>query len=173
MSEYGPTHNEIDDYIAELPEAEREGLATADTATELAFLFHDARETRGLTQAEAAKLANIRQQAVSRFEQPDMKLANTKIETLRKYMAALNFVVQITVADAKSGALVKRISLPPAQDWMASRSQASSVIVDVPSSPAATVAYDKEVNRDERVRGASPDNDWRSLVSTVVQPTAA
>lgn len=111
MSEYGPTYNEIDSYIEDLTEAERDELAKADTAIELAFLFHDAREARGLTQAEAAQQAGLRQQAVSRFEQPDMKLANTKIDTLRKYMAALDYVVQIAVKDAKSGALIKKVSL--------------------------------------------------------------
>lgn len=113
MNEYGPTYNEIDGYIAELTEAEREELAMADSAIELAFLFHDARESRGLTQAEAAQQAGLRQQAVSRFEQPDMKLANTKVETLRRYMAALGYSVQITLKDLKSGLVATDVDLPP------------------------------------------------------------
>jgi transcriptional regulator with XRE-family HTH domain len=113
MNEHESTYNEIDDYIAELTEAERAELDTADAAIELAFLFHDAREKRGLTQAEAAQQAGLRQQAVSRFEQPDMKLANTKIETLRKYLAALHYSVQITLKDLESGLIATSVDLPP------------------------------------------------------------
>src|ERR687890_1470847 len=112
MNEHESTYNEIDDYIAELTEAERAELDTADAAIELAFLFHDAREKRGLTQAEAAQQAGLRQQAVSRFEQPDMKLANTKIETLRKYLAALHYSVQITLKDLESGLIATSVVLP-------------------------------------------------------------
>lgn len=112
MNEYGPTHNEIDD-MAELTDVEREELATADAAIELAFLFHDAREGRGLTQAEAARQTGLRQQAVSRFEQPDMKLARTKLDTLRKYLTALGYKVGLSIRDAYSGALVKEISFEP------------------------------------------------------------
>lgn len=113
MNEYGPTHNEIDDYITELTEIEREELATADAAIELAFLFHDAREARGLTQAEAARQTGLRQQAVSRFEQPGMKLAKTKLETLRKYLTALGYKVGLSISDSISGVLVKEISFEP------------------------------------------------------------
>src|SRR5215217_7949769 len=116
MNEHESTYNEIDDYIEELTEAERAELDTADAAIELAFLFHDAREKRGLTQAEAAQQAGLRQQAVSRFEQPDMKLANTKIETLRKYLAALGYSVGLSIKDAASGTLVKKISFEPTQN---------------------------------------------------------
>ena len=113
MNEHESTYNEIDDHIAQLTEAEREELATADAAIELAFLFHDAREARGLTQAEAAQRAGLRQQAVSRFEQPDMKLANTKIETLRKYLAALGYGIQITLKDLQTGIVAANVDLPP------------------------------------------------------------
>jgi len=113
MNDSSPTYNEIDGYIAELTEAEREELDTADAAIELAFLFHDAREARRLTQTEAAQRAGLRQQAVSRFEQPDMSLANTKIETLRKYLAALGYSVQIIIRDLKSGLATTDVSLPP------------------------------------------------------------
>lgn len=115
MNEHGPIYNEIDGYISEMTEEEREELATADAAIELAFLFHDAREARGLTQAEAARRTGLRQQAVSRFEQPDTKLAKTKFETLRKYLTALGYSIGLSVRDAYSGALVKEISFEPPQ----------------------------------------------------------
>lgn len=115
MTEHGPTYNEIDGLIADLTEFEREELATADAAIELAVLFHDAREAKKLTQAEAARRAGVRQQAVSRFEQSDMKLANTKFETLRKYLTSLGYVVGLSIKDAASGALVKEVSFEPTQ----------------------------------------------------------
>lgn len=113
MTEYETSHNGIDGYIAELTEEEREKLATAETAIELAFLLHRARQVRGLTQTKAAELAGLRQQAVSRFEQPDIKLANTKIDTLRKYLCALDYVLHVGISDAASGAMVSKIRLEP------------------------------------------------------------
>lgn len=115
MSEHGHTHNEIDELMSDLTDSERQELATADAAIELAFLFHDAREARKLTQAEAARRAGVRQQAVSRFEQPDIKLANTKFETLRKYLTALGYTVGLSIKDAASGALVKETHFEPSQ----------------------------------------------------------
>jgi transcriptional regulator with XRE-family HTH domain len=116
MTGYGPAYNEIDGYISELTDEERKELATADAAIELAFLFHGAREARGLTQAEAARQTGLHQQAVSRFEQPDMKLVNTKFETLRKYLIALGYIVGLSIKDATSGALIKEISFEPTQN---------------------------------------------------------
>jgi transcriptional regulator with XRE-family HTH domain len=134
MSGYGPAYNEIDDYISELTDEERKELATADAAIELAFLFHDAREACGLTQAEAARLTGLHQQAVSRFEQPDMKLANTKFETLRKYLTALGYIVGLSIKDASSGAMIKEISFEPTQNVSIPAAQTAvgqSFVVDV------------------------------------------
>ncbi len=103
--------NGIVDRTDELTEEERERLATADAAIELAFLLYRARQVRGLTQAQAAETSGLLQQAVSRFEQPDIKLANTKLDTLRKYLNALNYVVHVGISDAESGAMVSRIRL--------------------------------------------------------------
>lgn len=115
MSKHGPTYNEIDSYISGLTDEERDKLATAETAIELAFLLHRARQLRGLTQAEAGDRAGLHQQAVSRFEQPDMKLAGTKFDTLRRYLTALGYAVHMGISDAESGAMVSRIRLEPDQ----------------------------------------------------------
>ena len=151
MSEYGPTYNEIDDYIAELTDEEREELATADAAIELAFLFHDAREARGLTQAEAARRAGLRQQAVSRFEQPEMKLANTKVETLRKYLTALGYIVGLSIKDAASGTLVKKISFEPTQNVGLTVAQTTVGQPFVVDRAGKTAGARRGFNRDARI----------------------
>lgn len=115
MNKHETTYNGVDDYIAELTDDERDKLATAETAIELAFLLYKARQAKGLTQAKAAEQAGLHQQAVSRFEQPDMKLATTKFDTLRKYLTALGYAVHVGISDAASGAVVSRICLEPSE----------------------------------------------------------
>ncbi len=134
MSEYGPTYNEIDSYVSELTDEERDTLATAETAIELAFLLHRARQVKGLTQENAAQLAGLHQQAVSRFEQPDMKLAGTKFDTLRKYLTALGYAMHMGISDAASGAMVGRICLKPSQEHGTSVENAASRRYDAQAS---------------------------------------
>lgn len=107
----------IQDYLASLPEEERDAVANTDIAFDLAFLIHRARERRGLTQKEAAELASMHQQAVSRIEQVD---TNVQIDTLRKYMAALGYTLEITLRDAESGELVDRAGLMDVDDLVVS-----------------------------------------------------
>jgi DNA-binding XRE family transcriptional regulator len=120
MSELSGGYNEIDAYIAQLTGEEREGLVAADAAIDLAFLIYRARERRGLTQAEAAKCAGLHQQAVSRNERVHIGM---KIETLRHYLAALGYQIEITVRDVESGEVVEQLALPVsrAQDRELSR----------------------------------------------------
>lgn len=104
-------NNVVAGQIDELTEEELEMEATADAAIELAFLLYRARQVRGLTQAQAARASGFKQQAVSRFEKPDIKLANTKLDTLRKYLNALNYAVHVGISDVESGALVGQVRM--------------------------------------------------------------
>lgn len=104
------THYEtIDDYIAGFSEREREELAAADVALDIALLVYRARKTRGLSQRGAAELAGMRQQAVSRLEQPH---ANVQLDTLRKYLGALGYTVEFGLRDTETGEVIGQVALP-------------------------------------------------------------
>lgn len=113
MTQRPEAFNEVDAYLADLPEEEQIGLRAADTAIDLAAMFYRARTYRQLTQADAARLSGLKQQAVSRFERIHPTLANTKFETLRRYLGALDFAIEINLKDAKSGAAVERFIFAP------------------------------------------------------------
>lgn len=105
-------HSEVqtfDDYLATLSDEERYEIAATGIAIDLAILVYRARERRGLTQKEAAALASMRQQAVSRMEQAGV---NVQIVTLRKYLAALGYTLEISIRDAESGEVVDSVGLP-------------------------------------------------------------
>lgn len=94
--------NAIDDigaYVATFSEDERADLAVAEEAIDIAILLHRAREHRGLTQAAAARLAGLQQQAVSRLEQPSV---TPNVETVRKYLNALGYDLNLRAIDRKS-----------------------------------------------------------------------
>ncbi|MGI8858357.1 MAG: helix-turn-helix domain-containing protein [Thermomicrobiales bacterium] len=111
MNEPAVPHNEIDDYVATFSPEERQELALAEMALDLAYLLHRAREERGLSQAAAAALAGLQQQAVSRFEQPR---ANLQLGTLQRYLVALGYTIDIAVKETESGRVVGHATLPPA-----------------------------------------------------------
>jgi len=119
--------NAIDAFLAELNEAEKTELDAADTAIDLAALFYRARTFRQLTQADAAEIAGLRQQAVSRFERVHPTLANTKFETLRRYLVALDFVLEINLRDAITGVQVERFVFGPSDYSVDQRAPATTV----------------------------------------------
>lgn len=112
MSEQRAAYNEIDDYIATFSEEERAELAAAEAAIDLACLLHQAREEHGLSQTAAAQRAGIKQQAVSRLEQPG---ANVQLDTVRRYLGALGYTLDLTVKEAKTGRVLGNTTLPPAR----------------------------------------------------------
>ncbi len=65
-----PHVDDLAAYVATFTEEERRGLEAAEAAIDIAILLHRARESRGLSQAAAAHLAGLQQQAISRFERP-------------------------------------------------------------------------------------------------------
>lgn len=105
-----PTNgDDLDAYIATFSAEEREELAVAETAIDIAKLLYSARQHRGLSQSAAAERAGVQQQAVSRFERPD---ANVRLLTLQKYLGALGYAVEINVVDVETGTSAARAILP-------------------------------------------------------------
>ena len=104
--------DDLDPYIASLTAAEREELASAEAAIDLAVLLHRARERRGLSQAEAAARLGLAHQAVSRIERSH---ANVQVRTLQRYLGALGYVLEITVRERDTGEVAGRVCLTPTQ----------------------------------------------------------
>lgn len=90
----------IEASVATLTDDERQELAAAEAAIDIALLLHRAREQRGLSQTAAARLAGLQQQAVSRFEHPG---ANPHIETVWTYLGALGYGLQLSLIDLDTG----------------------------------------------------------------------
>ena len=97
--------DDLDAYLATLTDTERDEIALADIAIEVAVLLYRARIARGLTQVAAASRAGLAQQAVSRFERPG---ANLRLDTLRRYLGALGYTVEITVRMPRPTKLPRR-----------------------------------------------------------------
>ncbi len=107
-SDYGA--DDMDAYIATFIVEEQNQLASADVALDLAILMQRAREHRGLSQAAAASRAGLKPQAVKRLEYAD---GNDRIETLRKYLGALGYAIEISVVDAEIGEASGQMRIPP------------------------------------------------------------
>ena len=110
MTHQKPPLDDLDAYIAGYSDEERAELAAAELAVDLAMLFQRAREARQLSQTVVAERIGLSQQAVSRIERPHQ---NITIETLRKYLNALNYVVEITVREPETGNVVETVRLEP------------------------------------------------------------
>jgi HTH-type transcriptional regulator / antitoxin HipB len=111
------TLNQIDDaerddieaYVSTFNEVEREALVAAESAIDIAILLNRARRQRGLTQKAAANLAGLQQQAISRFESPDV---NPRLESVQAYLGALGFALELKVIDVQSGDVAATAVLP-------------------------------------------------------------
>jgi transcriptional regulator with XRE-family HTH domain len=108
MSDTAPIHNDIDEYIAALGEEERQELAHADAALDLAILLYRLRTERALTQKDAAEKAGLKQQAISRWERSH---PNIQLSTLQRYLDALGYNLELVVRDAKTGQVVNTVGL--------------------------------------------------------------
>lgn len=124
--------DDIDSYVATFSEAERARLEVAEAAIDIAMFLHDARESRGLSQTVAAQRAGLHQQAVSRFERPN---ANPRLETIRTYLDALGFGLELTAVDNQAGQLTATMTLPPRGGKP--RTLTSPIRVLMPSAPEA------------------------------------
>jgi DNA-binding phage protein len=103
--------DDIDAYIATLRDEERDELAAAEAAIDIAILLNRARRQRGLSQKAAAERAGLQQQAVSRFESPD---ANPRLETVQAYLGALGFALEMRAIDVETGNVAATALLSPA-----------------------------------------------------------
>ncbi len=112
MADASDAIDDIEAYIAGFDERERAELAAADAAIDVAILLHRARERRGLSQAAAAELAGLRQQAVSRLEQPAV---NPHLGTIQSYLSALGYGLEFRVIDLASGEAVEDAILAPSE----------------------------------------------------------
>jgi ribosome-binding protein aMBF1 (putative translation factor) len=110
MTQHEHGSDDLDAYIADYSPEEREELEAAELAVDLAMLFHRARESREVSQAVVAERVGMSQQAISRIERPNQ---NVTIETLRKYLNALNYTVEITVRDPETDIVVDTMSFAP------------------------------------------------------------
>lgn len=110
MSDTAPLHNDIDEYIAAFSEDERQELAHADAALDLAILLYRLRTERALTQKDAAEKAGLKQQAISRWERSH---PNIQLSTLQRYLDALSYNLEFVVRDAKTGQVVDTVGLIP------------------------------------------------------------
>lgn len=111
MSDKAPIYEDFDAYFATFNEEERRELAHADAALDLAILLHRARESRGLTQTAAATRAGVKQQAISRWEHSH---PNMQFDTLRRYLEALGYTVDLLVRDVETGEILAPDSLASA-----------------------------------------------------------
>ncbi len=102
--------DDIDAYVATFDEEERQELAAAEAAIDIAILLYRAREHRGLSQAAAAEMAGLHQQAVSRFEHPS---ANPQLETVQAYLGALGYALELKAIDLQTGEAMAELVLPP------------------------------------------------------------
>lgn len=108
-AQVAPEPDDIDAYITSFDDEEHRALAAAETAIDIAILLHRVREYRGLSQSAAARSAGLQQQAISRLEQHG---ANPQLETIRTYLSALGFGVELSVIDLDTGEAAFSMLLP-------------------------------------------------------------
>jgi transcriptional regulator with XRE-family HTH domain len=100
--------DDLDAYIATFDEQEQQELAHAEAALDLAILLYQARRARRLTQRAAAKRSGLQQQAISRWERSN---PNIQLDTLRRYLSALGFSVDLVIRDDQTGKVLTTLGL--------------------------------------------------------------
>jgi ribonucrease Y len=85
--------------VAQLTQEERDEIAAASVALDLARLVYAAREARGLTQTEAAELTGVRQQMISRLEGGT---AQPTFKTVERYLRRLGFALHLSLVDERN-----------------------------------------------------------------------
>lgn len=103
LSHETPVRDDLNAYIATFDEQERQELAQAGAALDLAVLLHEVRAARGLTQKDAAERAGLQQQAVSRWERAH---TNVQLGTLQRYLDALGYTLDLVIRDKETGEVV-------------------------------------------------------------------
>jgi DNA-binding XRE family transcriptional regulator len=108
MSETTKPYYEIDDYIAAFSDEECQNYVAAEMALDLACMLYHIRQEEGLTQREAAERAGLKQQAISRLEKA---ASNMQLGTLQRYLGALEYRIEISVIDNRTGNVAGKTSL--------------------------------------------------------------
>jgi transcriptional regulator with XRE-family HTH domain len=93
---------------ATLSEEEREEVAAASVAFDLARLVYAARERHGLTQNEAAERTGMKQQTISRLEGGT---AQPTIKTVERYLRGLGFALDVFLIDEECNESIDRLIL--------------------------------------------------------------
>ena len=93
---------------ATLSEEEREEVAAASVALDLARLVYAARERRGLTQTEAAEQTGMKQQMISRLEGGT---AQPTVKTVERYLRRLGFALDVSLIDEDCDEPIDRLVL--------------------------------------------------------------
>lgn len=91
--------DDLDLHQDNLTRQEREEIAAASVALDLARLIYAAREHRGLTQTQAAREAGVQQQLVSRLEGGT---AQPTFKSVERYLRHLGFALKVSLIDEES-----------------------------------------------------------------------
>jgi two-component system, NarL family, response regulator LiaR len=108
MSNKVPIYEDFEAYIATFDEKERQELAHADAALDLALLLQMVRKARGLTQQAAAARSGLQQQAISRWERSH---PNVQLDSLQHYLAALGYDLDLVIRDTETGRVINASTL--------------------------------------------------------------
>ena len=100
--------DDLDLHEATLTPEEREEVAAASVALDLAGLVYVAREHLGLTQKEAAERTGVQQQMISRLEGGT---AQPTFKTVERYLRKLGFAMSVSVVDQTSAQLIDQATL--------------------------------------------------------------
>ena len=100
--------SDLRQYLASLSYEERERLAEAATALDVAQLLFSARDHRGLTQKQTEERTGVKQQEISRYEGG---VGNITIKKLERYLRKLGFTLDIDLRDDETGQIVERIAV--------------------------------------------------------------
>ena len=109
MNREANTFDDLDAYMATLSEEERQGVKEAEAVLDLAQILYHARKARGLTQRAAAIRSGLKQQAISRWERSH---PNVQLDTLRQYLDALGYSLDLVIRDSQTGEVLTTLGLP-------------------------------------------------------------
>lgn len=104
--------DDLDVYIAQYDDADRDELTAASLAIDVAVLLHHAREGRGMTQKALAARVGLSPQAISKLERPQQNLT---LGILRRYLGALGYTVEIAVKEPETGEVIETVTFAPTE----------------------------------------------------------
>lgn len=146
--------DDLDAYETTLTDEQREEVAAASVALDVALLAEQARLHSRITQAEAARRSGLKQQAISRIENATV---NVTLRTLERYLRRLGYALELALRYEATHETVERITLNRSDDssidvvrYLGENTQ--QAVAAVPGNPGA---YD---NASDRERSWPMDN---------------